>query len=128
MFTKSYTSRKTFVKYDKSRYMVYLNEIEGVQIPDPESQSFAEGFEYTGPEADAGTLIDAKEATYDAFVSGLIRNCYSSDRVEAISINRINALIDPAIDRADEFISEYAALEAYRESCKVEARRLLGMD
>lgn len=128
MFTKSYTSRKTFVKYDKSRYMVYLNEIEGVQIPDPESQSFAEGFQYTGPEADAGTLIDAKEATYDAFVSGLIRNGYSSDRVEAISINRINAWIDPTIDRADEFISEYAALDAYRESCKVKARRLLGMD
>lgn len=128
MFTKSYTSRKTFVKYDKSRYMVYLNEIEGVQISDPESQSIAEGFEYTGQEPDAGTLIDAKEATYDAFVSGLIRNVYSSDRVEAISINRINALIDPTIDRADEFISEYSALEAYRESCKVEARRLLGMD
>ena len=54
----------------------------------------------------AGTLINAKEATYDAFVSGLIRNVYSSDRVEAISINRINALIDPTIDRADEFISE----------------------
>ena len=57
MFTKSYTSRKTFVKYDKSRYMVYLNEIEGVQIPDPESQSFAEGFEYTGQEPD-GRNID----------------------------------------------------------------------
>ena len=75
--------------------------------------------------ADGGTLIEAKEATYDEFVSGLIRTRYSASRVEAIQSNRMIALVNPEHERAAEFISEWDDFQSYRKQCKEQADALI---
>ena len=66
-------------------------------------------------------LIKATEATYDQFVSGLIRSRYSADQVEAILLNIQSN--DP--DRMAEFQQELDTLNAYRDECKLIASELL---
>ena len=83
------------------------------------------GYAYTGSMADGGTLIEAREATYDEFVSGLIRTRYSASRVEAIQSNRMIAFVHPEHERASEFISEWDDFQSYREQCKKQADALI---
>jgi len=129
MTTNNYLSKKTYCKFDDGHFLLYLNE-QPVEITDQQLGEQAEpvpGFSYTGNFPDGGTIIEATEDTYDAFVSGLIRSEYSASRVEAISLNRINALADPTIERAAEFILDFETLEALRESSKTAVKALLGM-
>ena len=126
MNTKNYYHKKTYCKFDDNHFLLYLNE-STAEITDPQSETPVQGFSYTGPYNDGGTMIEAAEDSYDAFVAGLLRAEYSSNRVEAISLNRINALADPTIDRADEFIDEFDALESFRMSCKATAKAVLGL-
>ena len=65
----------------------------------------------------------AADATYERFVSGLVRTRYSADRVEAITLNKLGS--DTA--RMAEFEAEFAELERYRSDCKARVRALLGM-
>ena len=111
-----YTERKTFVKYDDNHYLLYLNE-EVLENHVPEGH----GGE-PEPE-DGGTLIEAADATYERFVSGLVRARYSADRVEAITLNKLGS--DTA--RMAEFEAEFAELERYRSDCKTRVRALLGI-
>ena len=91
-----YTERKTFVKYDDNHYLLYLNEevlenhvSEGHGgEPEPEPRV---AYAYTGTCEDGGTLIEAADATYERFVSGLVRTRYSADRVEAITLNKLGS-------------------------------------
>ena len=68
---------------------------------------------------------EAREATYDEFVSGLIRTRYSASRVEAIQSNRMIAFVNPEHERASEFISEWDDFQSYREQCKEQANALI---
>lgn len=126
-----YTEKKTYYKFDETRYMVYLNE---EVIPDyiPENLTDKEeqpepvtGYAYSGMMLDGGTLIQAKEASYPDFVSGLIRLKYSADAEAAIQANMITAITDPESPRATEFRTEWDTFQAYREQCKEIAKVLL---
>lgn len=123
-----YTERKTFVKYDDNHYLLYLNE-EVLENHVPEGHGGESELEpctayaYTGTCEDGGTLIEAADATYERFVSGLVRARYSADRVEAITLNKLGS--DTA--RMAEFEAEFAELERYRSDCKMRVRALLGM-
>lgn len=137
MYTENYPKeeRKTFEKYSKSEYLLYLNEqpvtysltartaeADGdVEIVDEP----VEGYSYTGNQPDGGMLIQATEATYDAFASGLIRLVYSADAVEAILSNKTLALDNPEHPRAAEFNDAWAKFQAYREGCKEKAEEVL---
>lgn len=121
-----YYERKTFVKYSDNEYLLYLNEevipdyvpenTMGDKAPDPTT-----AYAYTGDFGDGGTMIEAKDATYDAFVSGLVRRKYSADRVEAITLNKLSG----NKERSVEFEREFKALEAYRQVCKEYAKSVL---
>lgn len=125
-----YTEKKTYSKFDESRYMVYLNE-EVVpdyvpeNLPEGERPEPVTGYAYAGSMIDGGTLIQAKEANYDNFVSGLIRLRYSADAEAAIQANMITALTDTENPRAGEFRAEWDIFQTYRTECKEIARALL---
>ena len=72
---------------------------------------------------DGGTLIEAVSASYDGFVSGLVRREYSADRVEAITLNKLSS----DNERKAEFDAEFSELEDYRNSCKAQARGYIGV-
>ena len=125
MIRQIYFEQKAFVKYDENHYLLYLNE---EIIPDyvPESMSGHKeepttAYAYTGDFTDGGTMIEAKVATYDAFVSGLVRKKYSADRVEAITLNKLSG----NEERSVEFEREFKTLEAYRQVCKEYAKSVL---
>ncbi len=75
--------------------------------------------------ADGGTLIEAREATYDEFVSGLIPHEVLGQPGEAIQSNRMIAFVNPEHERAAEFISEWDDFQSYREQCKEQANALI---
>lgn len=116
-----YTERKTFVKYDDSRYMVYLNE-EGVEgyVPDTNEGEQApepvNGYAYTGPEADGGTLIDAVSADRDSLINGIIRSRYTQTEEDAIKTHQIEVLRDGSIPKAEEYNAEWEAFNSFRTS------------
>jgi len=122
MHTHFYTQKKTFSKYDGGHYLLYLNEKATTKVVE-EGEDPVPGFEYTGNFDDGGTMIKATEATYDQFVSGLIRTRYSADQVEAILLNIQSN--DP--DRMAEFQQELDTLNAYRDECKHVIAELLDM-
>lgn len=120
MKTVIYPNRKKYTNMGNGQHMVYLNEeIVENYVPENSPEGFEPitGYSYTGTEQDGGTLINAKEATYDELVSGLIRNKYSANAVEAIILNKD--------DGTTEHATEYADLQAYRLACKTQANLLL---
>lgn len=134
MYKGIYAEKKTFSKFDNEHYLCYLNEQREEYSPEPDARSSEVtepvsapilGYAYTGSMADGGTLIEAREATYDEFVSGLIRTRYSASRVEAIQSNRMIAFVNPEHERASEFISEWDDFQSYREQCKEQANALI---
>lgn len=122
MHTQFYTQKKTFSKYDGGHYLLYLKEKATTKVLE-EGEDPVPGFEYTGNFDDGGTMIKATEATYDQFVSGLIRTRYSADQVEAILLNIQSN--DP--DRMAKFQQELDTLNAYRDECKHVIAELLDM-
>lgn len=140
MYTANYPEKRTFEKFDNEHYMVYLNEEPvtytltsslGLANPDPETEADTveeiNGFSYTGDQMDGGTLIPATEATYDAFVSGLIRVKYSADEVEAMQANMLEAVRDKKHPRAAEFTQRWEEFQDYREKCKENAKKVLNL-
>lgn len=119
----TYLDRKKYEKYDDQHFIVYLNEevipdyvpevIDGQEAPEP-----CTAYAYSGDMSDGGTLIEAKNASYNEFVSGLIRKKYSSDQVEAITLNKLSN----NKERQAEFDAEFEELEAYRNQCKEKVR------
>jgi hypothetical protein len=138
MYKAIYDEKKTYSKYDDTHYVCYLNEEreaipavagmgtdQGVAEPGPEPSL---GYAYTGNLPDGGTLIEAGEATYAAFVSGLIRVEYPQSRVEAIQANRMTAFLDPKHERAAGYAAEWDAYQFYREWCKEQSGNLMGVE
>lgn len=133
MNTQIYSEKKTFSKFDDKHYIVYLNEKPADYVPSvsttgqepSENIKPVPGYSYSGPMEDGGTLITASEATYPAFVSGLIRILYSEDSESAINSNMMIAVVNPESDRSAEFTNEWQTFQNYREQCKITARELL---
>ena len=124
---KIYFDRKKHIKYDDNHYLLYLNE-EVLENYTPETMQGGTAqpttaYAYTGDFEDGGTMIEATEATYDAFVSGLVRKKYSADRVEAITLNKLSG----DKERNIEFEKEFKELENYRNECKAAAKLVLAV-
>ena len=122
METVTYLQRKKYEKFDDDTFLVYLSEeVKENFVPESrEGEESAEpctAYAYTGPEKDGGTLIEAKKAIYDDFVSWLVRLKFNQAKVEAILLNQG--------DGDDEHLAEYNALQLYRRECKELASRLL---
>lgn len=136
MYTTNYPERKTFVSFDHEQFLLYLGETpvkyvpETAKIADGENEVAPEpidGFSYTGTHPDGGTLIKAKEATYEAFVSGLIRKRYSADEAEALQANMLETLVNKENPRAAEFTQKWEEFQEYRDECKASAKAVLGL-
>lgn len=134
-YTVIYPAKRTYEKFDNEHYMLYLGEKSAKYTPagvmeaseDQEPVKPVNGFSYTGDQEDGGTLIKAGEATYDAFVSGLIRKRYSADEVEAIQSNMIIALKNPESERTADFNQDWEEFQAYRAECKTLAKTVLNI-
>jgi hypothetical protein len=86
-----------------------------------------QGHSYTGTMPDGGTLVEAKEADYGNFVSGLIRTRYSSDDVEALQGNMIIAVSDPKTEKAGSYKQDWNEFQTFRNDCKKSIKKLLGL-
>lgn len=117
----TYTERKTFVKYDENRYMVYLNEeivddyvpetMEGETAPEPVT-----GYSYTGAEPDGGTLITASSVDRDSLINGIIRSRYTQTEEDAIKTHQIELLKDSNHEKAESYNAEWEAFNNFRRS------------
>lgn len=133
MNTQIYPEKKTFQKFDAKRFIIYLNEGRADYVPSASNTGMEEnveiepvlGYSYRGTMPDGGTLIMATEASYSAFVSGLIRLLYSEDAESAIQANMMVALSEPDSERANEFREEWGAFQTFRNGCKEIAKSLL---
>ena len=137
MYTKNYPQKRTYEQYDEGHYMLYLNEqaVEytpeqhggGMDEQPAEPAQPVQGFAYTGDQPDGGTLVEAKEAAYGEFVSGLIRKRYTADAVEAIQANAVIALKDKSNAKAAQYKAEFDDYNAFRAQCKENAKKVLGL-
>lgn len=106
-----YRNPMSFVKYDDTRYMVYLNErvIENYVPtniePGIEIEPYT-AYEYTGPMTDGGTLIECTSSGRNELINGIIRSRYSQTEEDALKTHQIEILKD-AVDA--EKIAEYEA-------------------
>lgn len=134
-YTVNYPQKRTFVPFDEEHYLLYLGETPVTYAAEPamivEGEAVApepvDGYSYSGTYPDGGTLIRATEATYDAFVSGLIRRRYSADEVEALQANMVETLVNPEHPRAEEFTQKWEEFQKYRDECKANAKAVLGL-
>ena len=119
MNTAVHKTRKTFVKFDDEHYLLYLNE-QPAEYAEPESEETIEGFSYTGPETDGGTLIEAKDVNDDnrraKFISGLIGTEYTIDAQIAVLANGKDT---------NEHKAEMKTFEDFRAECKAKVDELL---
>lgn len=132
-----YKERRTYLHFDAEHYLLYLNEGREEYIPstpmpveEPENPPVSvpvTGYSYEGEETDGGTLIEAIEASYEAFVNGLIRKRYTQSEVEALQSNMLISLAEPDNERSAEFRQEWDTYQAYREQCKTDAKAILNL-
>jgi hypothetical protein len=137
MYTQIYKERRAYLKYDDARYLLYLNEQAADYTP-PTGGHLGEGeaaapvpvpgYSYTGDQPDGGTMVAATEATYGDFVAGLIRRQYSADDEQALQTNLLVALENPAHEKAAQYTNEFNDYNAYRTTCKAQAKAVLGIE
>jgi hypothetical protein len=136
MHTVSYIEKKTYEKYDESHFLLYLNEQETeiTKVSETLSEETEDqtpetipGHSYTGTMEDGGTLVEAKEADYGNFVSGLIRTRYKADDVEALQGNMIIAVSNPKTEKAASYKQDWDEFQAFRNDCKKSIKKLLGL-
>ncbi|MFK2681142.1 hypothetical protein ACIXT9_02460 [Bacteroides fragilis] len=126
METKIYTEKRKYTKFDDNHYLLYLNEtvipnyVQEVREGEKELEPCT-AYQYEGTEPDGGTMIEAKNDTYNDFVSGLIRKKYSADEVEAITLNKLSS----NQERKEEFDAEFSLLEEYRNLCKEQVKKII---
>ena len=115
----TYTDRKTFVKYDDSHVLLYLNEQPG-EVTNPETGESAPGYTYTGDQPDGSTMILAQGVTEenrrDKFVAGLIGFHYDIDAQIATLANGTDT---------PEHAAELQQFAALRAKYKAEIDELL---
>lgn len=121
MLTQIYSDKKTFVKYDDTHFLVYLNE---VIIPDYELTSGTEtedgkpvivtGYQYTGTFEDGGTLIECTEPDRNSIINGIIRTQYSQTEEDAIKTHQIELLKGNANEKEAEYEQEWTEFNNFR--------------
>lgn len=120
METASYIERKTFVKYDDSHYLLYLNEEAADVVTDEESGATVPGYKYSGTEADGSVKIEAQGVTdgnrRSKFISGLIGLEFDMDAQVAILANNGDTA---------EHTEELERFRACRAECKASVDNLL---
>lgn len=125
MYTQTYTSPKTFLKYDGNRYMVYLNEVVIPDYVEPHYYEYSAdddfeptpvtGYQYTGSERDGGTLIECQSPTRNELINGIIRSRYSQTEEDAIKTHQIQSLrMDVNDDKSAEYEQEWSEFNAFR--------------
>ena len=89
MTTQFNPQRQTFVKYDDSHYLLFLNEQAAEQ--EDEFSGKISGYTYTGTMPDGSTIIEATGVTAEnmrgKFIAGLIGVEYSKDDQIALLAN-----------------------------------------
>ena len=89
MTTQFNPQRQTYIKYDDSHYLLFLNE----QVAEQEDEFSGKisGYTYTGTMPDGSTLIEATGVTAEnmrgKFIAGLIGIEYSKDDQIALLAN-----------------------------------------
>ena len=118
MNRKIYLGRKKYVRYTDSQFLVYLNEeIIPDYIPESHEEETPDpvtAYAYSGNLEDGGTIIEAKDATEEDFISGLVKLRYSQESQLAIILNK-DKVND---DKAEEHAAELQAMQEYRDECK----------
>jgi len=118
-----YFDKRTFEKYDNTKYIVYLNE-EVLEDYIPESMegqqpsSSVTAYAYSGPVKDGGTLIEAASADRDSLINGIIRSRYTQSEEDAIKTHQIELLRNSLIDKAAQYEQEWEEFNSFRQSAK----------
>lgn len=125
-YTKVYPQPMSFMNYDKTHIIGYLNEkvIEnyvpestmGDETPEPIT-----GYSYTGPERDGGTLLPCVDPSdYGELTNAIIRSRFTESNEIAIQRHYSN---DPVA-----YADEWEDYNNFCEAAKVRARLWLGIE
>lgn len=123
MFSVAYPRQMRPSKYDGAHFLCYLNEKPATYKPDETSEPM-EGYSYTGPMPDAGTLIECDEWNRDKLVNGIIRSKYLQTEEDAIKTHQIQLLQAKAgmeigaltDDKAAEYVNEWNEFQTFRQN------------
>ena len=118
MITSFNPQRQSYMKYDNTHYLLFLNEQEAEQTN--EDGEKIKGYTYTGPRQDGSTLIEATGVTQEnirgKFIAGLLGLTYSLDDQIAILANG---------EDSAEHSEELTRFLTFRQSVKEEIDKLL---
>lgn len=118
MTTQFNQQRKTYIKYDDSHYLLFLNEQSAEQ--EDEFSGKISGYTYTGTMPDGSTLIEATGVTSEnmrgKFIAGLIGIEYSKDDQIALLANG---------EDTNEHADELAKFKSVRAAAKKAVDELL---
>lgn len=110
--------RQSYMKYDNSHYLLFLQEQEAEQTN--EQGEKIKGYTYTGPRIDGSTLIEAAGVTSEnirgKFIAGLIGLEYNIDDQIAILANG---------EDSAEHSEELTRFLTFRQSVKEKIDKLL---
>lgn len=75
------------------------------------------------------TIALERPITYPQLLSAIIRRKYDSDQAEAITANFLNARTqDIPENKANEYVAEYEAYQAWRNTAKAVAKEVMGIE
>lgn len=119
MKTVNYAEKHSFLRYDSSHHLLYLNE-KPVVFKRSEEEKEISGYSYTGDMDDGSTIIEARDVTdrnrRDKYIAGLIGKKYSLDDQIALLANGKTTPL---------YTQEYEEFENYRLYCKQQIDELL---
>ena len=111
MTTQFNPQRQTYIKYDDSHYLLFLNEQAAEQ--EDEFSGKISGYTYTGPLVEGSTLIEATGVTSEnirgKFIAGLLGLEYSIDDQIALLANG---------EDSEQHSEEWAAFHRARREAK----------
>lgn len=122
VFSVAYPRQMRPSKYDGAHFLCYLNEKPATYKPDENSDPM-EGYSYTGPMPDGGTLIDCDEWNRDKLINGIIRSKYLQTEEDAIKTHQIQLLQAKAgmegepltEEKTSEYMTEWTEFQAFRQ-------------
>lgn len=121
MITSFNPHRQSYMKYDNTHYLLFLNEQEAEQIN--EGGEKIKGYTYTGPRQDGSTLIEATGVTQEnirgKFIAGLLGLTYSLDDQIALLANG---------EDSEQHSEEWAAFARARIEAKKSVDELLSRE
>lgn len=123
VFSVAYPRQMRPSKYDGAHFLCYLNEKPATYKPDENSDPI-DGFSYSGPMPDGGTLIDCDEWNRDKLINGIIRSKYLQTEEDAIKTHQIQLLQAKAgmeigtlpDDKAAEYVNEWNEFQTFRQN------------